>query len=73
MIEFRAQHLLTCGDLQINDEYYLFTFSDNDFITQNGYMNRGKLPYADESGYNLDNQALVFKVKLPSGSKPLVN
>jgi len=33
-------------------------------------MNGGQLPYSDESGYSLDNQVLVFKVKLPSGSKP---
>lgn len=55
------------------DEYYLFSLSDNDFITQNGYLNSGKYQYADASGYNLTNQALVFKVKLPSGSKPLVS
>nr|XP_023908600.1 uncharacterized secreted protein ARB_04696-like [Quercus suber]POF15537.1 putative secreted protein [Quercus suber] len=54
-------------------EYYLFSFSDNDFITQNGFMNSGNLPYADSSGYNLDNQALVFKVKLPSGATPLAS
>lgn len=35
-------------------------------------MNFGRFPYADASGYNLDNQALVFKVKLPSGASPLV-
>ena len=29
-------------------------------------MNGGKLPYADESGFNLDNQVLVFKVTLPT-------
>jgi hypothetical protein len=46
-------------------EYFLFSLSDNDFITQNGFMNGGKLPYADESGFNLDNQALVFKVSIP--------
>lgn len=54
------------------DEYYLFTLSDDDFITQNGYINSGKLQYKDASGYNLDNQVLVFKVSLPKGSKPLV-
>ncbi|KAL4926909.1 esterase-like/phytase family protein [Aspergillus undulatus] len=43
-------------------EYFLFTFSDNDFITQDGAMNFGRLPYADESGYNLKSQALVFRV-----------
>lgn len=55
---------------EAKDEYYLFSLSDNDFITQDGYMNGGQLPYSDESGYSLDNQVLVFKVKLPSGSKP---
>ncbi|KAJ9636869.1 hypothetical protein H2199_007863 [Coniosporium tulheliwenetii] len=53
-------------------EYFLFSFSDNDFITQDGYMRGGTLPYADSSGFNLDNQALVFKVKVPvsrSGGK----
>ncbi|KAL4779810.1 esterase-like activity of phytase-domain-containing protein [Aspergillus varians] len=44
-------------------EYLLFTFSDNDFITQDGAMNFGRLPYADESGLNLNSQALVFRVE----------
>lgn len=57
---------------EADDEYYLFTLSDDDFITQNGYINYGKLQYKDASGYNLDNQILVFKVSLPKGSKPLV-
>ena len=52
-------------------EYYLISFSDNDFITQNGYINFGKQPYKDSSGYNLDSQVLVFKVRLPKGAKPL--
>ncbi|WPG97818.1 Putative secreted protein ARB-04696-like protein [Acrodontium crateriforme] len=56
-----------------DQEYFLFAMSDNDFITQNGYINFGKLPYKDASGYNLNNQALVFKVKLPANSKPLVS
>ncbi|CBF83548.1 hypothetical protein AN3023.2 [Aspergillus nidulans FGSC A4] len=42
-------------------EYFLFSFSDNDFITQDGAMNFGRLPYADESGFNLNSQALVFR------------
>ncbi|KAK4465121.1 esterase-like activity of phytase-domain-containing protein [Cladorrhinum samala] len=54
------------------DEYFLFSLSDNDFITQNGYMNGGKNSYKDGSGCNLDHQALVFKVTLPKGSKPLI-
>ena len=50
-------------------EYFLFSVSDNDFITQDGYMNGGNFTYSDESGYNLDNQALVFKIKAPKGVK----
>lgn len=52
------------------DEYFLFSLSDNDFVTQNGFMDNGQLPYADESGFDLDNQVLVFHVTLPSGSSP---
>ena len=69
-------------------EHYLITFSDNDFITQNGnfslfpsqmqfsdkatlgYYNGGKNKYSDASGFNLDTQILVFKVRLPKGAKP---
>lgn len=55
-----------------SDEYFLFSLSDNDFITQDGYMDGGGLPYADESGFNLLNQVLVFHVKLPKTADPLV-
>lgn len=57
---------------QGSDEYYILSLSDDDYITQDGYLEGGKFHYADESGYNLDNQALIFKVKLPAGSKPFV-
>ncbi|KAF1953569.1 hypothetical protein CC80DRAFT_419712 [Byssothecium circinans] len=53
------------------DEYFLISVSDNDFITQNGYINGGKNKYADGSGFNLDTQVLVFRVRLPKGSDPL--
>lgn len=53
-----------------DDEWFVFSMSDNDFITQDGYMNGGAYPYADASGFNLDNQALVFKIKLPEDSSP---
>ncbi|KAF2190995.1 hypothetical protein K469DRAFT_622247 [Zopfia rhizophila CBS 207.26] len=52
-------------------EYFLISFSDNDFITQNGFINRGKQIYSDESGFNLDTQVLVFRVRLPKGVDPL--
>lgn len=51
-------------------EWYLFSLSDNDFVTQNGHLNFGKFSYSDKSGFNLDNQALVFQVKLPQNSNP---
>lgn len=35
-----------------------------------GTYNFGRGTYSDASGYNLDNQALVFKVKLPDHSRP---
>lgn len=45
-------------------EYFLFAFSDNDFITQNGFVNFGQLPYSDKSGFSIDSQALIFWVTL---------
>lgn len=84
-------------------EWFVFSLSDNDFITQDGYMNFGNFKYADNSGmplfsffffllllppscgalrfavgadlkcplgYNIDNQALVFQIKVPSSSTP---
>jgi hypothetical protein len=52
-------------------DYYLISVSDNDFITQDGYINFGKQKYKDASGFDLDTQVLVFKVTLPKGAKPL--
>lgn len=57
--------------LPFSNEYYLLSLSDNDFITQDGQLKGGQFKYADESGYSLDNQALLFKVQLPGGSAPL--
>lgn len=51
-------------------EWFLFSFSDNDFITQDGHLDYGTFSYKDSSGYNLDNQVLAFQVSLPSGSTP---
>ncbi|KAL2161873.1 hypothetical protein VTH06DRAFT_7657 [Thermothelomyces fergusii] len=57
------------------DEYFLFTLSDNDFITNDGYAGFGKIHYVDDSATVpfLNSQALVFRVSLPRGSKPLVS
>ena len=53
-----------------DDEWFVFSLSDDDFITQNGFLEGGKFNYSDSSGYNLDNQALVFKIHLPDHSRP---
>jgi len=47
------------------ENFFLFSMSDNDFITQEGFLDGGEFEYADDSGFTLDNQALVFKVSLP--------
>ncbi|KAF4556109.1 Hypothetical protein D9617_1g079840 [Elsinoe fawcettii] len=50
-------------------EFFLISLSDNDFITQNGFLNEGRFKYSDASGNNLLNQALVFRVKIPVEKK----
>ena len=55
-----------------DNEYYLLTLNDNDFVTQNGYIKNGTIQYKDESGFSLDTQALMFKITLPQGAKPLL-
>lgn len=47
------------------DEYFIFSLSDNDFVTQHGHLNGGKFHYADASGNSIDSQALVFRVRIP--------
>ncbi|ANB14804.1 hypothetical protein AWJ20_2415 [Sugiyamaella lignohabitans] len=47
---------------QGSNDYFLFTMSDNDFITQDGYLNGEQ--YADDSGLNLPTQILAFWVTI---------
>ena len=58
-------HPEACDASFTSGELFLFSFSDNDFTTQDGYMDHGKFKYKDPSGYNIANQALVFRVTLP--------
>ncbi|CAG8373946.1 unnamed protein product [Penicillium salamii] len=51
------------GSHQAGQEWFLFSFSDNDFMTQDGHLNFGKFNYKDTSGYSLDTQVLAFKLK----------
>lgn len=53
------------GESGEDGEWFLFSLSDNDFITQEGVLEGGRFRYADASEFTLDNQALVFKVDLP--------
>ena len=49
------------------------TFSFMDEMWANalpGHMNFGNYAYKDASGYNIDNQALVFQLQLPSNASP---
>lgn len=47
-------------------DYFVISLSDNDFITQDGFLNSGTFTYADASGFTLDNQVLVFQVTIPA-------
>ncbi|KAH7030058.1 3-phytase [Macrophomina phaseolina] len=55
---------------EVEGEWFLISLSDDDFITQDGYMDGGRFRYADETGASLDNQALVFRVGLEKGLRP---
>ncbi|KAF3916516.1 hypothetical protein ABW20_dc0101467 [Dactylellina cionopaga] len=58
------------GELGDDDEWFLFAASDNDFITQDGSANGGAITFSDSNGWDLNNQVLVFKIKLPDHSRP---
>ncbi|EOD50508.1 putative outer membrane autotransporter protein [Neofusicoccum parvum UCRNP2] len=55
------------GGEAVEGEWFIVSLSDNDFITQEGFMDGGRFAYADETGASLDNQALVFRVGLEAG------
>ena len=59
------------GDDGDDDDWWVLSISDNDFISQDGFMSTGDIRFVDTAGINLDNQALLFRVKLPNHSKPL--
>ena len=42
-----------------DDEWFVLAISDNDFITQTGFMNGGAFPYSDASGYEVSFGLLV--------------
>jgi len=56
------------GDRAHPNDYFLFIGSDNDFITQKGFM--AGAAYSDSSGYNVDTLVLVYRVTLPTYVPP---
>jgi len=62
--KWEGMALAPVGDPAAPDDYFLFTASDNDFITQHGMM-LGK-PYSDASGKNVDLLVLAWRVTLPN-------
>jgi hypothetical protein len=64
--KWESMALMPVGDPAAPDDYFLFTGSDNDFITQHGMM-AGK-PYADASGADVDTLVLAWRVTLPKRS-----
>ncbi|KAE8153993.1 esterase-like activity of phytase-domain-containing protein [Aspergillus avenaceus] len=63
LVPVNPSHSKTARRGKSKEEYFLFSFSDNDFMTRDGYMNFGRFHYSDESGYDIDNQVLVFRVE----------
>ncbi|KDQ57002.1 hypothetical protein JAAARDRAFT_69973 [Jaapia argillacea MUCL 33604] len=54
--------VVSCQDPTYPDDFFLFTASDNDFITTQGVS--GGVPY--NAGLDNDNQFMVFRITLPS-------
>ncbi|ODN99016.1 hypothetical protein I350_07168 [Cryptococcus amylolentus CBS 6273] len=61
--KWESSALASVNDPAYPDDYFLFSFSDNDFITTNG--SEAGEAYVDGYGSTLDNQALVWRVTLP--------
>lgn len=62
----KPKALASMEDPAFPNDYLLFSFSDNDFISKDGF-GQGEAyvdPYAGKNGYSLDNQALVWRVTL---------
>ncbi|WVQ97554.1 hypothetical protein IAU59_004668 [Kwoniella sp. CBS 9459] len=61
--KWESSAIASIQDPAFPNDYFLFSFSDNDFITTNGFSN-GQ-PYVDAYGATLDNQALVWRITIP--------
>ncbi|WWC89620.1 uncharacterized protein L201_004545 [Kwoniella dendrophila CBS 6074] len=61
--KWESAAIASVQDPEYPNDYFLFSFSDNDFITTNGFEAGEK--YVDAYGSTLDNQALVWRITLP--------
>jgi hypothetical protein len=66
--KWESMAVVPVGDREAPDDYFLFVGSDNDFITQQGFI-AGE-PYQDASGNNVDTLVLVYRVTLPTYVRP---
>ena len=66
--KWESMAVVPVGDPRAPNDYFLFVGSDNDFITQNGFM--AGQPYVDSSGFNVDTLVLVYRVTLPTYVPP---
>jgi hypothetical protein len=66
--KWESMAVVPVDDPEAPDDYFLFVGSDNDFITQQGFM-AGE-PYQDASGNNVDTLVLVYRVSLPTYVPP---
>jgi hypothetical protein len=60
------------GDSAAPNDYFIFVGSDNDFVTQDGFM-LATGAYADSSGANADTLVLVYRATLPTYVPPASN
>jgi hypothetical protein len=47
------------GKVGDDDEWFVLAISDNDFITQDGYLKDGEYRYTDSSGYNVSDNFVI--------------
>lgn len=52
-----------------DDEWFIFSVNDNDFVAVNGFYNFGQKDYQDSAGLEITTQALVIKIKLQKHSR----
>jgi hypothetical protein len=66
--KWESMAVVPVDDPKAPNDYFLFVGSDNDFITQQGFM--AGSPYTDASGANVDSLLLVYRVTLPTYVEP---